>query len=89
MQNKEIINLIWTTLFDMKKSGKEKKSEIASNICNKIINTSIEKGSNDNLSCIFIGFDNFFDNKESLNKIIKKLEGQSCNEMIVWYFIIK
>ena len=82
MQNKDIIILVWKTLLDMKKSGKDEKSEIASEICNKIINSSIEKGSCDNLSCIFIGFDNFFNNKDSLNKIIKKLENQSCNEMI-------
>jgi serine/threonine protein phosphatase PrpC len=83
MKNKEIILLIWKTLFEIKKSGKEKKSEIASNICDKIIKYSIEKGSCDNLSCIFIGFDNFFNNKESLNKIMKNLEKESCEEMIV------
>ena len=82
MKNKEIILLIWKTLFEIKKSGKEKKSEIASNICDKIIKNSIEKGSGDNLSCIFIGFDNFFNNKESLNNIIKKIGLQSCDEMM-------
>ena len=52
-------------------------------ICNKIINFSKEKGSNDNLSVIFIGFNNFFNNKNSLNKILKHIECQNCNEMIV------
>ena len=41
MQNKDIIILVWKTLLDMKKSGKDEKSEIASEICNKIINSSI------------------------------------------------
>ena len=82
LSNKEIINIIWITFFNLKKSGIENKSEIVSNICNKIINYSIENGSNDNLSCIFIGFNNFFNNKESLNKILNKIEIQTCNEMI-------
>ena len=67
----------------MKKSGKEEKSEIVSVICNKIINLSIQKGSSDNLSCILIAFDNFFNNKDSLKRIVNKIERQSCNEMIV------
>lgn len=75
--------MIWTTLFNLKKLGKYKKDDISSDICNKIINLSIEKGSQDNLSCIFIGFNNFFNNKDSLNKILKKIEVQSCNEMII------
>ena len=75
--------MIWTTLFNLKKLGIEKKDEICSNICNELINLSIKKGSQDNLSCIFIGFDNFFNNKDSLNKILKKIESQNCNEMIV------
>ena len=82
MSNKELINLIWAELFNLKKLGKEEKSKIVSGICNKIINVSIEKGSSDNLSLIFIGFDNFFNNKDSLNKILKKIENQSCNAMI-------
>ena len=56
---------------------------MASKICNEIINCSIKKRSNDNLSFIFIGFDNFFNNKESLNKILKNLEKENCEEMIV------
>ena len=83
MQNKDIIILVWKTLLDMKKSGKDEKSEIALEICNKIMNSSIEKGSCDNLSCIFIGFDNFFNNDETLNKILKKIKVQNCNEMMV------
>lgn len=75
--------MIWTTLFNLKKLGIEKKDEICSNICNELINLSIKKGSQDNLSCIFIGFDNFFNNKDSLNKILKKIESQNCNKMIV------
>ena len=35
------------------------KKEITKKICNEIINKSIEKGSTDNLSLIFICFDNF------------------------------
>ena len=66
----------------MKKSGKEEKSEIISEICNKIINFSIQKGSSDNLSCILIAFDNFFNNKDSLKRIVNKIERQSFNEMI-------
>ena len=83
MANKDILTLIWTTFYNLKNSGIENKNEIVSNICNKIINSSIEKGSNDNLSCIFIGFENFFNNKETLDKIIKKLENQNCDEMII------
>ena len=83
MTNKDILTLIWTTFYNLKNSGIENKNEIVSNICNKIINSSIEKGSNDNLSCIFIGFENFFNNKETLDKIIKKLENQNCDEMII------
>ena len=75
--------MIWTTLFNLKKLGIEKKDEICSNICNELINLSIKKGSQDNLSFIFIGFDNFFNNKDSLNKILKKIESQNCNKMIV------
>ena len=75
--------MIWTTLFNLKKLGIEKKDEICSNICNELINLSIKKGSQDNLSCIFIGFDNFFNNKDSLNQILKKIESQNCNKMIV------
>ena len=83
LSNKDIINKIWSTFFNLKKSGIENKNIIVSNICNNIINFSIKKGSNDNLSCIFIGFNNFFNNKESLNKILRNIEIQSCNEMIV------
>lgn len=77
-----MITLIWGTLFNLKKSGKEDKAEIISDICNKIINYSIKRGSGDNLSCILIGFDNFFNNKSSLKKIINNIESQTCNEMI-------
>ena len=77
-----MISLIWRTLFNLKKLGKEEKTEIVSDICNKIINFSIEKGSCDNLSCILIAFDNFFNNKDSLNKILNKIGNQNCNEMI-------
>lgn len=85
MSNKEIITLIWTTLYDLKKTQIIKKKEIVSKICNRIINCSKEKGSNDNLSCIFIGFNNFFNfnSKDSINKILQKIESQSCNEMII------
>ena len=83
MTNKDILTLIWTTFYNLKNSGIENKNEIVSNICNKIINSSIEKGSNDNLSCIFIGFENFFNNEGTLDKIIKKLENQNCDEMII------
>ena len=83
MTNKDILTLIWTTFYNLKITGIENKNEIVSNICNKIINSSIEKGSNDNLSCIFIGFENFFNNEETLDKIIKKLENQNCDEMII------
>ena len=82
IKNKDIILLIWETLFELKKSEKE-KNEIISIICNRIINISIEKGSYDNLSCIFIGFDNFFNNNEPLNNIIEKIKRQSCEKMIV------
>lgn len=83
MTNKDIIKIVWKTFFNLKQSGIENKNEIVSNICNKIIKYSIENRSGDNLSCILIVFNNFFNNKESLNKILKNIENQSCNEMIV------
>ena len=74
--------MIWTTLSELKNSNITQKDIIAADICNKIISCSKDKGSNDNLSVIFIGFNNFFNNKKSLNKILKKIENQNCNEMI-------
>jgi hypothetical protein len=44
---------------------------------------SIEKGSNDNLSLIFIAFDNFFNNNEKIEKIIYRIKHQDCESMIV------
>ena len=40
-------------------------------------------GSGDNLSVIFIAFDNFFNKSEKLDEILKKIEYKNCNLMIV------
>lgn len=52
-------------------------------ICNEIIKKSIENGSNDNLSLIFIAFDNFFNNHEKIENILKRIEFQDCESMII------
>ncbi len=59
------------------------KKEITKKICNEIINKSIEKGSTDNLSLIFICFDNFFNNNENIDQIIKRVTYKNCDSMII------
>ena len=59
------------------------KKEITKKICNEIINKSIEKGSTDNLSLIFICFDNFFNNKDNMENLINRIKHLNCNRMII------
>ncbi len=59
------------------------KKEITEKICNEIINISVLKGSNDNLSLIFICFDNFFNNKDNCEEIFKRITFQNCESMII------
>lgn len=59
------------------------KQNITEKICNEIMKKSIEKRSTDNLSLIFIAFDNFFNNKENAGKIIKRILYQDCESMII------
>ena len=40
-------------------------------------------GSGDNLSVIFISFDNFFNNSEKIDEILKKIENKDCESMII------
>ena len=82
LSNKEIIKIIWKCLYNYNKNGMNKK-EITKKICNEIINKSIEKGSTDNLSLIFICFDNFFNNNENIDQIIKRVTYQNCDSMII------
>ena len=56
---------------------------MCSYICNEIIKEASRQGSSDNLSCIFICFENFFKNKQDYHKIKNNIYIQSCNEMIV------
>ena len=44
---------------------------------------SIEKCSNDNLSLIFIAFDNFFNNKDNMENLINRIKHLNCNRMII------
>ena len=42
-------------------------------------------GSGDNLSVIFIAFDNFFNNSEKIDEILKKIENKNC-DLILYNF---
>ena len=82
LTNKDIIKIIWTSLRKYNKKNKNKK-EVTEKICNEIINKSVEMGSGDNLSVIFIAFDNFFNNSEKIDEILKKIENKNCDLMII------
>lgn len=59
------------------------KKEITEKICNDIINISVWNRSGDNLSLIFICFDNFFNNKDNCEEIFKRVNFQDCESMII------
>lgn len=40
-------------------------------------------GSGDNLSVIFIAFDNFFNNNEKIDEILVNLDKKDCESMII------
>ena len=40
-------------------------------------------GSGDNLSVIFIAFDNFFNNNEKIDEILENLDKKDCELMII------
>ena len=82
MSNQEILIITWTCFFNFNEKDTNKE-KIVEKICNEIIMKSIEKGSNDNLSLIFIAFDNFFNNNEKIEKIIYRIKHQDCESMIV------
>ena len=82
LTNKDIIKIIWTCLRKYNKKSKNKK-EITEKICNEIINKSVEMGSGDNLSVIFIAFDNFFNNNEKIDEILENLDKKDCESMII------
>jgi serine/threonine protein phosphatase PrpC len=82
LSNKEILKIIWTCLHNNNKEGINKQ-KIVEIICNEIIKKSVEYGSNDNLSLIFIAFDNFFNNHEKIEIILNRITSQDCESMII------
>ena len=82
LTNKEILIIIWTCFFNLNTKDTSKEI-IVEKICNEIMMKSIEKCSNDNLSLIFIAFDNFFNNKENLENLINRIKHLNCNRMII------
>lgn len=83
MSNREICISIWSnkTKFDNKNYEQKNKS-----ICNDVINEAMRKGSCDNLSCIFISFQHFFQNeirnKTNIIPFIERLKKVDCDKLI-------
>jgi serine/threonine protein phosphatase PrpC len=78
LNNKDVIEGCWFIIKNMRKERKNDIHLLSSDICNFLIKYAIEKGSEDNISCIFIGlngFDKYLYNKHNKEKEGYKIKG--------------
>ena len=86
MSNRDICKIAWNCKFFIKDNCEFYIKEV----CDHIMRESMEKGSVDNISCIFIGFNNYFSTlkevclkkKGSVDKIICYLDNLNCDRLI-------
>lgn len=86
MSNRDICKIAWNCKFFIKDNCEFYIKEV----CDNIMKESMEKGSVDNISCIFIGFNNYFSTlkdvclkkKGSVDKIICYLDNLNCDMLI-------
>lgn len=86
MSNRDICKIAWNCKFFIKDNCEFFIKEV----CDNIMIESMEKGSVDNISCIIIGFNNYFNTlKEgclkkngNIDKIIYQLDNLNCDRLI-------
>ena len=75
LSNKDVIEGCWFIIKNMRKERKNNIHLLSSDICNFLIKYAIEKGAEDNISCIFIGLNGL--DKYLINKHNKEKEGHN------------
>lgn len=86
MSNRDICKIAWNCKYFIKDNYEFYIKEV----CDNIMMESMEKGSVDNISCIFIGFNNYFNvlkdgflkKNGNFDKIICYLDNLNCDRLI-------
>lgn len=92
MTNSEVCEIVWRKRKISEENKKVRRDGLAKRICDDIIKEAMNKGSTDNLTCIFIGFRNFFKKYEMIYKSefgdqekidpLENIKSKNCNKII-------
>lgn len=79
--NREIIKHIWKTKRDKERLANYSNRQIVGEITDSIMTKAMDNGSNDNVSCIFIAFGNFFKQYDQYPSL-KYIDQVNCDQVL-------